>query len=355
MSQPDVTICTVVMNRLNHIMQTLPLNLANNPERNVQFLVLDYGSTDGLGSYIKTNYSQELKQGKLVYWRYKAATSFHHSHARNLAFKLATGSILCNNDADNFTGKGFASFVLENMKKEQNICLTGVRNCWSPDASGRLCISRSNFYSVTGYDESFDGYGFEDFDIVNRLVLSGCKAYTINKREFLQSVSHTHDERIQNQRCSVLLKDLFVRFIDENSSELLFFFKDNTYALGKVINTYTLQSEHPEAPPLDIKSVNYQFEVENGWSVGRWNQAGEQLTFQDKTQFIIHAEGNGRVLESSTGQTFKSVSSKTLQLEAVSFFNQSRNRSKLDYNIRNHMVRVNKTFGTGTVSRFEVH
>ena len=63
----------------------------------------------------------------------------------------------------------------------KNICLTGLENAWKHDASGKMCVNRNDFMEVTGYDENFDGYGFEDFDIVNRL-RKGCETFTINVR-----------------------------------------------------------------------------------------------------------------------------------------------------------------------------
>src|SRR4051794_18097701 len=130
MAKPTVSICTVSMNRLHHIQKTLPVNLKENDDSGINFILLDYNSNDGLEEYIRYNFYQEIKSGKLVYYRYKQALSFHRSHSKNMAFRLADGDILCNVDADNYAGPSFGKFVQDTFTTQSNVCLTGLNNKW---------------------------------------------------------------------------------------------------------------------------------------------------------------------------------------------------------------------------------
>jgi len=77
-----------------------------------------------------------------------------------MAFRLANASILCNLDADNFLGKGFARFMLDEFSKQDNIFYT---NDYSfNDTFGRVCVRIEDFILISGYNEALKSYGYED-------------------------------------------------------------------------------------------------------------------------------------------------------------------------------------------------
>ena len=146
MRKPILSFCTVAMNRLHHIRQTLPVNMRQNNSDSIQFVLLDYNSTDGLEEYIKSMFITEIKNGRLVYYKNKEATYFDRSHSRNMIFCLADGEILCNLDADNYAGPGFGEYILSLFSSQSNICLTGLRNKYNIfDATGKLCVRKNDF------------------------------------------------------------------------------------------------------------------------------------------------------------------------------------------------------------------
>ncbi|PRD56726.1 hypothetical protein C5749_05710 [Sphingobacterium gobiense] len=68
------------MNRLSYLKQTLAKNLDDNLDyENLDFVLLDYNSSGGLESYIKASYSEELKNGKLVYFKIDTISNFRCS------------------------------------------------------------------------------------------------------------------------------------------------------------------------------------------------------------------------------------------------------------------------------------
>ena len=77
--------------------------------------LLDYNCPDGTGEWVRSTLGDDLKSGRLIYWRTSAPNDFHFSHSRNMAAPLASGKILCLVDADNFTGQDFAFYVARNL------------------------------------------------------------------------------------------------------------------------------------------------------------------------------------------------------------------------------------------------
>jgi hypothetical protein len=139
------------MGRAHHLMKTLPQNLRDNPDGQdyqVEFIVLDYGDHEGqyqeirdtmpseierfdyddMHSWMMSNsqVEEEIKSGRLIYVKtedLKVAGKFHHSHAKNIAHRVATGDVVCNVDADNFTGQGFAQMLNRFFLKNPNSIL----------------------------------------------------------------------------------------------------------------------------------------------------------------------------------------------------------------------------------------
>ena len=110
--QPRIAFCTSCMNRLKHLQQTLPKNLADNHDySNALFVVLDYGDAQGIAQWIEGNLGRELETGNIVYYRFPDPKHFHMAHAKNMAHRcglMENADVLVNLDADNFTGPGFA-------------------------------------------------------------------------------------------------------------------------------------------------------------------------------------------------------------------------------------------------------
>ena len=169
MKRNKISFCTVSMNRLIHFQSTLERNLKDNDDYpNFEIVLLDYNSSDGLENWAISKLTEHITSGKIVFYRTEQPKYFHRSHSRNICFRLASGDILCNVDADNYTGSGFASYVDNIFEKYSDIYLASSLTS-SNDVLGRVCVKKSHFFSVSGYDESMEGYGFEDIDLRNRL------------------------------------------------------------------------------------------------------------------------------------------------------------------------------------------
>lgn len=193
-----ISFCTTCMNRVEDLKITLPYNIAANADYpNLEFVLLDYSSSDGLDAWIKRRMMQHIESGKLVYYRLEGRKYYDMCPSRNIVFKLATGDIVNNLDADNFTsdGKphdkswatwlnGFAQTVPHKtvfVKSKQLGILHGRIGFWKEEFVNTL----------GGYDEDLVGYGHDDQNIVERALALGfqlCKwggtyFYRIQTRE----------------------------------------------------------------------------------------------------------------------------------------------------------------------------
>lgn len=205
-----VSFCTTCMNRAHHLKVTLPRNLSHTvdlskPDK-FEFVVLDYSSKDDLNEWITT--SQELRPyfeaGVLVYARYNGAKHFRHSHAKNMAHRIASGDYLVNLDADNFTSIGFGTFLQKSFQERPNaiICTNISDNRLNVPpyigCMGRIALSRKAFYQIGGYDESekYKGWSGEDSDLIVRALKHGYLPKIIRNRDYLHVIQHGNEERV---------------------------------------------------------------------------------------------------------------------------------------------------------------
>jgi hypothetical protein len=166
-----ISICTTVMNRLDDLKLTLPKNMADNADYpNLEFVVLDYNSSDGLGDWIKAEMMEHIKKGRLVYARTSQPKYFHMSHSRNLAFKVASGEIVNNLDADNFCQAGFAAYV------NRQAAMMPRKAIFAKSRQllrGRLGFYKDEWEALGGYNQSLGSYGHDDADLLHRAWESG--------------------------------------------------------------------------------------------------------------------------------------------------------------------------------------
>lgn len=164
-----ISICTTCMNRLDDLKKTLPENIEDNLDySNVEFVVLDYNSSDGLSDWIKSDMQPYIDRGLLNFYRTEEPRTYSMAHSRNIAFKLASGHIVNNVDADNFINKGFAKYLnlLAHQVPERAVFAKGKRML-----RGRLGFYRKEFMDLLGgYDENslLRAYGHDDHDLLHR-------------------------------------------------------------------------------------------------------------------------------------------------------------------------------------------
>ena len=120
-----------------------------------------------------------------------------------MAHALATGDYVCNVDADNFLGLGFADYLRGVFRRRPNaiVARTGstAGSTWpAQGCMGRVALSKENFDLLGGYDESerFRGWSGEDSDLVIRAVRKFLRPVFIRDRRFLRVVQHADLDRV---------------------------------------------------------------------------------------------------------------------------------------------------------------
>lgn len=165
------------MNRLEDIMITLPANIGANADYpELEFVLLDYNSTDGLGRWVKRKMHKHIESGRLVYYRTDDPEFYSMAHSRNVAFRLASGDIVCNLDADNFTFDGtpvsqswawWLSSMADSHPERTMFCKTKQLTIMH----GRVGFWKDEFVDLLGgYNEQLKGYGFDDQDLAERAI-----------------------------------------------------------------------------------------------------------------------------------------------------------------------------------------
>lgn len=219
------------MNRTMHLRETFPRNIADNiGYGNIEFVLLNYNSSDDLHEWVQTAMAKYLEQGILKYYHTREPQFFQMSHAKNMVFRLAAGDILCGIDADNFTGPGFAEYVNERFVNNRQIYLQppaigDAKKYW--DVQGRVAVHRDDFHAVHGYDEAVQEYGFEDQDFKKRLQLLGCSKHIIKAETYLQAIPHEDRMRIKGGMALWKLQKLF--YCQAPVPEIIYLQDNNMY------------------------------------------------------------------------------------------------------------------------------
>ena len=121
-----------------------------------------------------------------------------------MCMRLGTGDVLCNVDADNFTGPEFASYLdkVFSKKYEQPKVYANSPYVFMPKevgSHGRIALTRRDFYYWGGYCEDFIGWGEEDNDLNRRMVW---QAMLFHREKipwrFLNAINHGDDIRAKH-------------------------------------------------------------------------------------------------------------------------------------------------------------
>jgi hypothetical protein len=330
-----ISFCTAIRNRLCHLRETLPQNILKNKDYDhLQFVILDYNSSDGLEEWMAQEMAGFIETGKVVYFRTRDPGLFHRTHCMNLLFDLADGDILCNIDADNFAGEQFAGFVNDAFQPGTPVFLATNDDSArvDNDVLGRICVRKSDFLSVGGYDENMEGHGFEDYDLINRLSRSGLKKIVIRKPEFLHAISHDNKLRIMEEKGYHDFHKLLIRYLDPARSELVALLKDGIAQRGTLVDRKSLKASVIGPDSRKPAEYNY-FLQETDWENGSWTEAGSKivLSFSTIGQLVLLESKKGYLLHNA--KRYYPLKDEGNIFEFILFQSQMANRHKMSANL----------------------
>jgi len=181
-----ISFCTGCCNRSEHIAATYEHNLDIGKDH--EFILVNYGDKSGLDEYVK---DKLMKYPNFTYYK-TDAEYFHMSKAKNLSHRLATGDFLFCLDADTY------------------ICSSTIEHCLKALGQGKFLssycsteqiygICKDDFYRLGGYNESFDGWGFEDTDLAARCKIAGIEPH-IPMPQMIRHIEHDISTKFINYK-----------------------------------------------------------------------------------------------------------------------------------------------------------
>ena len=186
MSRTRFSLITTCRGRLHHVRETLPL-MAAQPD--VEVILVDDACPDGTGNWVEANFPGV----KVV--RSHSENAFNLARARNIGVGAASAEWLLFVDADVRIEPGWIDWMRVNVEPGRFYWIEadpqGRRN---RDLFGTLICHRSDFAALEGYDEVFQGWGGEDSDLKERLVINGVKEDFFPAR-FISAIPHSDRER----------------------------------------------------------------------------------------------------------------------------------------------------------------
>jgi predicted glycosyltransferase involved in capsule biosynthesis len=196
-----VSFCITCMNRFHQITQTLPVNLSDNlPDKtDIEFILVDFGSKDGLKEWVLSNYKEELHSGYLQYLYTESLVTWHASIAKNTAHYFSNGEVVVNLDCDNYTGRRGGAFVMEQFDKFGNtLLLHQFSGVFRDGSCGRIGMRKEFFLKIGGYDESFLPMGYQDLDILKRLHMFVMNYESVKDSRYNNAIRNSKKDSLKN-------------------------------------------------------------------------------------------------------------------------------------------------------------
>jgi len=353
-----ISFCVVCMNRLHQLQQTLLQNIEDNADYdNLEFIVLDYNSEDGMEDWAKSNLARYIEEGRVIYYKTTDPKSWSPSHSKNLAFKLATGDVVCSIWADYYTGKGFAKYVNECYQQDDNIVLTPIdfhktkKNYAPPgDVLGKVAVKKNDFIRIKGFDERMNKHGFEDYDFINRLEMVGVQRVIIEDSDYLQYIKHDNNERYLLPTDN--LKGMYVNYINPTESNILFLYSNNQFEKATLIDNYACKAVN-SLYAYQVRDSRFEYSLkERAWQKGTWeeNEHNINLAPDEEGAFELMLKNNNALLTDALSDlSFYKLEDKEVINEVLTFKHYYDTRSIMEDSLNNNNAIVNSEFGIATV------
>jgi len=189
--QGMLALITTCKGRLSHLKESLPFFVKQFP----LVVVVDYDCPDGTADWIMANEHDTCVAIKIC-----NQPLFHKTKALNAGAReaMALGATrLVFADADTLVPDTLADYL--DGRPEYEMVLTEPHHA----LIGFLSVSVPRFRLVSGYDERYIGWGYEDLDMRLRLYCdASCGPKFIPESQF-RTIRHTSSERIRFQEGTI--------------------------------------------------------------------------------------------------------------------------------------------------------
>lgn len=240
---PKLSFCISCKNRFHQISYTLPKNLDDNRlhQEWIEFILMDFGSVDGLREWVISHFQEYLKSGYLKYYYTEELSFWHASVAKNMAHKLANHNILVNLDCDNYTGYLGGQFVIRQFLQSRDIVLHQFGGNLHDGSYGRISMLKKYFEAIGGYDESFEPMSYQDIDLINRLKQIGLRYRLQSNTRFCRAIANTKSESILHTNSTLVYNEMYIKNGMESRKNIASgrLIVHNQYHIWKNLRDYT--------------------------------------------------------------------------------------------------------------------
>jgi glycosyltransferase involved in cell wall biosynthesis len=185
MAAPRLSIVTCCKGRLEHLKRALPTFVVQSES---EVIVVDYDCPERTKDWVAAQFPA------VRVTTVTGAPIFNVSRARNVGARLARAQWLAFCDADNLLAPSFASEIL--ARQTPGTYMRTLRN--TPSGPVRrpvpLVCEAATFWAVGGYDDAFCGWGYEDWELIDRLDRSGIKE-ALGVEVLVETLPHSNARR----------------------------------------------------------------------------------------------------------------------------------------------------------------
>lgn len=356
-----ISYCIVCMNRIDHLKSTLKVNLKDTKnDQNVEFVLLDYNSSDGMGEWVKNTLQSEIESGRLLYFRTEDPQEFSHSHSKNMAFKLASGDILCSINADHYIGEGFSDYLRDKFGGNQPVFVSpqvpqNYKSAWRPptDVFGKIALRKIDFKKTTGFDERFKGYGFEDIDFVNRLSMLKVKRIVLDQDKYCRFISHGEDRRYTIK--TPPFDELYVSYVKHEFTKALLVYGNNFQELLLERRLFSNADDFRSAYNKRIVVAAFEIRWKKNGTLYKKGGKITAMKYSDNEEWNCQVKKDGfiktSIYDKTISEEYSKIDSQVLASKLNSNLLVLNNWYLTKENRHNKKTDVNKQFGAGRVSK----
>ena len=196
-------------------------------------------------------------------------------------------------------------------------------------------------------------YGWEDIDLIRRLMLAGLERKDIKSSGFITAIQHGDNERYDPDKLLSKIHAVYASSpdpIDEPRSGLYLLHNDRSFRSGTVINNANRDAAATGTPL-------FQYEIEGFfWAEGYWREEPSRIQLFDKAYktgqvFFKKVCDDRTVLQSSDKETFLYHITNIDLLSKIAYFEMDyHNRMIMIQNQRMRKITVNNgVFGRASV------
>ena len=197
------------MNRASFLAQTLASNLNEIMKYpSATLTLLNYNCQQNTDDIVKPH----LANTRLKYLKDNNVTSFHMSKTKNITALQSPDytEVVSWADCDNFINVNTIyhnNTIFNIIKNPVIVPCTGKDGNW--DAGSRIALLKKDFISLSGYNEDFIGWGYEDIDFKIRARLNMLQPfYQINKY-LIGSHTIQHNDQLRNENYNLNYEVLY--------------------------------------------------------------------------------------------------------------------------------------------------